>query len=975
MPTYRITAPDGRILRVTRDTPPTPIEARQLLTAAPPSALVAPPSDEEQSYLGAGWDAIKNFGVGGMEFINRPIEFVMGTAAGTAATGSPLKGLARGARAAFEPNLVDSQIRENALKVLEETRPEFVKAHPYAAQGLGLAADVTLDPLNLLFGVGFLRRGGMAALKGLGASEQVAKQAMLVPVGEAFQTRFVAPGKTALTKAAAASPLGDVCPSLKLKTLVSEGRPGYEGYKGLTAEQGLKHLDAKWRAVRNRTDAEIEGLYRGLSDRDKELVELAAVYPSSPQAAQVAANAKLRAVMQKRNTLYANAVDEAINKGVLTPTRSLALDEDIQQQIAALAPDDQRLLEQMLRTRGVGMDPKALDAFTSHSELPRLATYINKRISRTDPGMGEYFFADPKTVAIDPTGAIRVDQRVPNYGPIMRTAEDLSRMEGGRLAADRLHFRTKAEDPKRVTLQEALDKHGASADSQMLMQNYMRDLQTALEDTERVRFMAGEFGSSTARAGYRKVSTETLDRMPEQLRTAMQDVHFPEPMAKDMERYMVRLIAPRLEDGMWGLVTRTQRLWKTMATSLGLPAFQANNLLGNNANMYASGMSPLQIANGQRKSLLAFLSEGKRPTSHFGTVTVGGRTYRTDAELLELARQNNLIGTPTGFFGEEKATKIPEGVARLMAQERGPLAVLNPDWAIYDKIRDLNQTYIEDTSKLAMFIHELRQGKSVEQASTTVRQFLFDYGDLTAAEKVLRDRYIPFYTWMRKNIPLQLATLVQRPAKIAHQGKLVNAFRDWTRLTTGEEPVPLSELPEYLQTGEYVPIPAEGSQGSPSMMRLRLPWFDVGAINPVNVPQQLAERLSPLIRVPASLLQQRDLVTGQTLTPTDLRRPDFLGRFLPTALGGRQTPEGFRQTAWSKQLTGNIPIPAGPILRGLFPMEDQETLGRPSEVLLRSLGATPRVLSPEVLQQAAQERKREATQQKRLNKIASWQGE
>lgn len=80
--------------------------------------------------------------------------------------------------------------------------------------------------------------------------------------------------------------------------------------------------------------------------------------------------------------------------------------------------------------------------------------------------------------------------------------------------------------------------------------------------------------------------------------------------------------------------------------------------------------------------------------------------------------------------------------------------------------RELNSV-IEDTSKLALFIGLLRQGFSVNDSANLVKKFLFDYSDLTRFENDVLKRIVPFYTWLRKNIPLQVENLFnEKTAKI-----------------------------------------------------------------------------------------------------------------------------------------------------------------------------------------------------------------
>jgi hypothetical protein len=121
-----------------------------------------------------------------------------------------------------------------------------------------------------------------------------------------------------------------------------------------------------------------------------------------------------------------------------------------------------------------------------------------------------------------------------------------------------------------------------------------------------------------------------------------------------------------------------------------------------------------------------------------------------------------------------------------------------------------------------------------------------------------------------------------------------------------------------------------------------------------------------------------DPVTGQSVE--GMRKSDFLGRFLPTGLGGAvETEQGLQQSARAKQVTGAIPVPFGAVLRALFPDEDTEAVQRQllsgvplEELLLRSIGATPRVITPEVLAQASEELERNARKAQAAAKQASY---
>lgn len=85
----------------------------------------------------------------------------------------------------------------------------------------------------------------------------------------------------------------------------------------------------------------------------------------------------------------------------------------------------------------------------------------------------------------------------------------------------------------------------------------------------------------------------------------------------------------------------------------------------------------------------------------------------------------------------------------------------------------------ENESKMAHFMWRLGKGDSYDEAAMSVKKYLFDYTDLTTFERdVLRKHLIPFYTWTRKNIPLQLEHLLATPERMMRIPKASRATED-----------------------------------------------------------------------------------------------------------------------------------------------------------------------------------------------------
>ncbi len=94
---------------------------------------------------------------------------------------------------------------------------------------------------------------------------------------------------------------------------------------------------------------------------------------------------------------------------------------------------------------------------------------------------------------------------------------------------------------------------------------------------------------------------------------------------------------------------------------------------------------------------------------------------------------------------------------------------------------------------------EFKQSEyALEFAKNESKKWFFDYQDLTDAEKNVFRQVIPFYSWLRKNIPAQLATIWTNPSmySLFPKGEAAVAM----------EGIDESTIPEWMRQSGYVPI-------------------------------------------------------------------------------------------------------------------------------------------------------------------------
>jgi len=103
---------------------------------------------------------------------------------------------------------------------------------------------------------------------------------------------------------------------------------------------------------------------------------------------------------------------------------------------------------------------------------------------------------------------------------------------------------------------------------------------------------------------------------------------------------------------------------------------------------------------------------------------------------------------------------------------------------------------IEHNARAAVYLDQIAKGVAPEAAAAHVRQYLFDYQDLTQWESGVRRSVSRFYTWMRKNTALQLDTLARTPGKVNNVQRI---FDEGTALIFGDEDRESMLPPQWAQ--------------------------------------------------------------------------------------------------------------------------------------------------------------------------------
>ena len=210
-------------------------------------------------------------------------------------------------------------------------------------------------------------------------------------------------------------------------------------------------------------------------------------------------------------------------------------------------------------------------------------------------------------------------------------------------------------------------------------------------------------------------------------------------------------------------------LFKRSVTGLFAPFHIRNYVSGNIQNFEVLGkdvFNPKNIVIGQK---IAYLM-GKNVKIPESIINVGGKKMKFSQVMKHF--MDRFSGDT--FYNADFDMALKNGaelknVAGLFSKQRlketFKTAGLGQEAIPFKVGRAIGQ-YIEHQQKATAYITALGQGKSIDNALRLAEAAGFDYRALTRFESQIMRRIIPFYSFTRKNIELQLKTLGENPQRI-----------------------------------------------------------------------------------------------------------------------------------------------------------------------------------------------------------------
>lgn len=296
---------------------------------------------------------------------------------------------------------------------------------------------------------------------------------------------------------------------------------------------------------------------------------------------------------------------------------------------------------------------------------------------------------------------------------------------------------------------------------------------------------------------------------------------------------------------------RVQQTWKTGATVVN-PGHHVRNLIGDTYMNYLDGVvNPYRYQ--QALNLMLKKGDAQWLDDAKNAIKIGNQKVSAG----KIHRLYESYGAKSGFY----RTEFGEGKLGL------------------EKLRGFSEGR-EDFGRLAHFIDSLKKEgagaknladieKAADAAAQRVRKWNIDYGDLTEWERKYGKRAIPFYTWLRKNVPLQIEAMALRPGRIAAVPKAQKAMEQALGTYDPEGSSIGEVIPQYLKEMSPIRLRGEGEGKNAWYWNTPLPTMDLGRLlegGPAGTIKELVSGVTPVARVPMEIAFGKNVYTGQKIS-------------------------------------------------------------------------------------------------------------
>lgn len=380
---------------------------------------------------------------------------------------------------------------------------------------------------------------------------------------------------------------------------------------------------------------------------------------------------------------------------------------------------------------------------------------------------------------------------------------------------------------------------------------------------------------------------------------------------------LVKLRDPNSMNGLlktFDWVTQAFKSW-----AIATPGFHFRNFFGGVFNNFLAGVEMTSYKQFRRADRL-FLSELERGASREAALATLGKRYGN-----AIRDAYNVAESSRGFAipGQIGSTGVDAGIGDTSGSWRQALSAKGRRGFLIDNpATRLNlhaSEYVERQLRGTLAFDYALKGHTQDEILDSVYKFHFNYEDLSDAEMNVGRRLFPFYTFTRKNLPLQLEMMIQKPQYYANLGFFKNEMEMYSE--------PDSLTPAWFNQTFNVRLPFTNPMGERMFTMPQLPPSDLMKL---SNPREFLGMLNPIIKLPIEMATQKKLYNnvpfrdGYVYVPSTWEKLG-IGKILEMSGRAERDADGnlVMRDSDSYAIESFIPLLAR--TRRLFPSDSQES--------------------------------------------------
>jgi hypothetical protein len=431
---------------------------------------------------------------------------------------------------------------------------------------------------------------------------------------------------------------------------------------------------------------------------------------------------------------------------------------------------------------------------------------------------------------------------------------------------------------------------------------FLFKIQQAMEQATREKALFDEIGERFGAKAYGKGFKNKIDGYP-----YLEGYYFPDDIAKQIPRVVKdwSLSKGGFNSPALRLYDRVLSMWKTGVT-IYRPAHHIRNMIGDVYLGWMDGVNsvrPYMLAAKVQKSMRGAY-DTLEDVDQLVQVGVLGRNYRTPNPNEVLFKNKSGVQFTAEQIGAVAHQKGLLEHARTLEDiiDMGEQTKFKPFGGKVQKAARGASELQNHNARLAHFIDKVMKSRGsdleqiFEQASRRARKWHPSGLDLTQFEKNVLRRVIPFYSWMRKSLPLLIEGLVMNPGKSVIPAKLYDAIQEMQGIETPgrSDPFPVDQMfPEWIRAQGVGPI--SGPTGMLGTVSDQMPpGYVMGGVglNPLtelmtqieSPGRTLTSSITPAAKIPIELMTGSKLFTGEPISGIDARpgaMQQYVGEQIP----------------------------------------------------------------------------------------------